>query len=62
MIYIIGTLIYNILVLLYYTDIESEKKHNVLLERLDSYDKSALKPTETQEKIVLPTSEGTLKT
>ena len=41
-----------------YSDIESEKTHQNLLQGVESYDKSSLKPAETQEKIILPAKEG----
>lgn len=42
----------------YPTDIENERSHQRLLERLVSFDKSEMKTTKTQEKNVLPTKEG----
>lgn len=42
----------------YPTDIESERTHQRLLERLVSFDKSEMKTTKTEEKNVLPTKEG----
>ena len=41
-----------------WVDIESEKTHQTLLQRVESYDKSTLKPAETIEKVVLPAKEG----
>ena len=40
------------------TDIETEKQHISLIEGVECYDKTALKPTETLEKIVLPAQTG----
>ena len=40
------------------SDIESEKVHQSLLQGVESYDKTSLKPAETQEKFVLPAKEG----
>lgn len=42
----------------YPTDIENERTHLRLLERLVSFDKSEMKTTKTEEKNVLPTKEG----
>ena len=39
-------------------DIESEKMHVNLVNGLENFDKTKLKPTVTQEKIVLPDKEG----
>jgi len=35
-------------------DIESEKKHLSLIDGVESFEKTKLKPTVTEEKIVLP--------
>ena len=40
------------------SDIESEKSHQNLLQGVENYDKSSLKPAETLEKSVLPAKEG----
>lgn len=39
---------------------QQEKTHQNLLQGVESYDKTALKPTDTVEKIVLPDPEGDL--
>lgn len=39
-------------------DIETEKKHISLVTGVETFDKNKLKPTVTQEKIVLPDKEG----
>lgn len=39
--------------------VQLEKTQQNLLHGLESFDKSALKPTETMEKIILPATEGT---
>ena len=39
---------------------QQEKTHQNLLQGVESYDKTALKPTDTVEKIILPDPEGDL--
>lgn len=39
-------------------DIETEKAHQGIFQRLVSFDKSEMKPTETEERNILPSKEG----
>ena len=48
----------SILILNISSDIETEKSRQVILESVENYDKTSLKPTDTQEKILLPAKEG----
>jgi Thymosin beta-4 family len=45
-------------VILFSLVVHQEKTQQNLLHGVESFDKAALKPTETQEKIVLPDPEG----
>lgn len=40
------------------SDIETERCHQNIFTRLVSYDKSEMKPTETEERILLPSQAG----
>lgn len=42
---------------LFYLDIQSEKKHLSLIDGLENFEKTKLKPTVTEEKVVLPDAE-----
>lgn len=39
-------------------DLQAEKTQQAVLKGVESFDTNKLKPTETQEKIVLPDKEG----
>ncbi len=39
-------------------DIESEKKHLSLIDGVENFEKKNLKPTVTQEKVILPDKEA----
>jgi hypothetical protein len=39
-------------------DIESEKQHFSLVQGVEGFDKNKLKPTVTQEKLILPDKDG----
>lgn len=41
-----------------HTAVQQEKTQQNLLHGVESFDKSALKPTDTKEKIILPATEG----
>lgn len=48
----------HILILPFFADLQAEKTQQAFLKGVEAFDQNKLKPTETQEKIVLPDKEG----
>lgn len=46
----------------YHPDIETEKAHQRLFQRITSFDKSTMRQVSTEEKVVLPSPEGDVHT
>ena len=54
----ITVIMFNGDIILLYIAVQQEKTQQNLLHGVESFDKAALKPTDTVEKIILPAPEG----